>query len=128
MHNILSTTCVQQQALRTVDNSGSCSVLTPKRGSFSPFLLKLDFSFLGLDLTPEMTDMGEMSFDGDCMDTCLVVVAEKKAKINTIRNCRLIIIDNNCLNRLASITLKFTLHVDYYSFFAELKLFTGNEI
>ena len=90
MHNILSTTCVQQQALRTVDNSGSCSVLTPKRGSFSPFLLKLDFSFLGLDLTPEMTDMGEMSFDGDCMDTCLVVVAEKKATINAIRNRRLI--------------------------------------
>ena len=73
-----SSTNSSEQALRTVDNSGSCSDLTPKRGSFSPFLLKLDFSFLGLDLTPEMTDIGEMSFDGDCMDTCLVVVAEKK--------------------------------------------------
>ena len=52
-------------------NSGSWSVLTPNLGGFSPFL-RPPTPLLGLNLTPEITDIGEMSFFGDCMETCLL--------------------------------------------------------
>ena len=66
----------------TMLNSGSWSVLMPNLGGFSPFL-RPPTPLFGLNLTPEITDIGEMSFLGDCMETCLVPEEAIKEK-NTI--------------------------------------------